>query len=130
MIDIASHNEELIQLNTSKWFSVKNAPDLIFDHDKMLEQAVTRLKYRAKTKPIGFELLPDKFTMLQLQNLYESVLNEKLDKRNFTNKINGLDILLKLNEKDMDSSRKGSYLYQFDKVKYNEKLKEGFVFKI
>lgn len=130
LIDIASHNEELIQLNTSKWFSVKNAPDLIFDHDKMLEQAVTRLKYRAKTKPIGFELLPDKFTMLQLQNLYESVLNEKLDKRNFTNKINGLDILLKLNEKDMDSSRKGSYLYQFDKVKYNEKLKEGFVFKI
>lgn len=130
LIDIASGSEELIQLDTAKWFSLKQAPDLIFDHNRMVELAISRLKYRAKTEPIGFELLPDKFTMLQLQNLYESVLNEKLDKRNFTSKINALGILVKLDEKDMESSKKGSYLYQFDAVKYNEKLKEGFVFKI
>lgn len=130
LIDIASGSEELIQLDTAKWFSLKQAPDLIFDHNRMVELAISRLKYRAKTEPIGFELLPDKFTMLQLQNLYESVLNEKLDKRNFTSKINALGILIKLDEKDMESSKKGSYLYQFDAVKYNEKLKEGFVFKI
>jgi len=130
LIDIASHNEELIQLDAAKWFSLKQAPDLIFDHHRMVELAVSRLKYRAKTEPIGFELLPDKFTMLQLQNLYESVLNEKLDKRNFTSKINALGILVKLDEKDMESSKKGSYLYQFDTDKYNEKLKDGFVFKM
>jgi len=130
LIDIASHNEELIQLDAAKWFSLKQAPDLIFDHNRMVELAVSRLKYSAKTEPIGFELLPDKFTMLQLQNLYESVLNEKLDKRNFTSKINALGILVKLDEKDMESSKKGSYLYQFDTDKYNEKLKEGFVFKM
>ncbi len=130
LIDIAAHDKDLIQLNSAKWFSLKNAPDLIFDHNRMVERAVARLKYRTKTKPIGFELLPNKFTMLQLQNLYESVLNVKLDKRNFTNKINALDILIKLKEKDMESSKKGSYLYQFDTDKYNEKLKEGFVFKI
>jgi len=130
LIDIASHNEELIKLDAAEWFSLKDAPDLIFDHNRMVELAVSRLKYRAKTEPIGFELLPDKFTMLQLQNLYESVLNEKLDKRNFTSKINALGILVKLDEKDMESSKKGSYLYQFDTDMYNEKLKEGFVFKI
>ena len=130
LIDIASHNEELIKLDAAEWFSLKDAPDLIFDHNRMVELAVRRLKYRAKTEPIGFELLPDKFTMLQLQNLYESVLNEKLDKRNFTSKINALGILVKLDEKDMESSKKGSYLYQFDTDMYNEKLKEGFVFKM
>ena len=130
LIDIATSEKELIQLNSAKWFSLEEAPKLIFDHNKMVKHAVRRLKYRTKTKPIGFELLPDKFTMLQLQNLYESVLNKKLDKRNFTNKINALDILIKLEEKDMESSKKGSFLYQFDVEKYNEKLKEGFVFKI
>lgn len=130
LIDIASHNNQDTHLDTAQWFSLNEVPPLIFDHNKMVERAVSRLKYRTKTKPIGFELLPNKFTMLQLQNLYESVLNEKLDKRNFTSKINALNILVKLNEKDMESSKKGSYLYQFDPDKYNEKLKEGFVFKI
>ena len=130
LIDIATHDKELIQFNSAKWFNLKNAPDLIFDHDKMVAKAVARLKYRTKTKPIGFELLPERFTMLQLQKLYESVLGEKLDKRNFTNKINSLNILIKLEEKDMESSKKGSYLFQFDAKKYNLKLSEGFVFKV
>ena len=130
LIDIDSHNNKGTHLETAKWFSLKEAPELIFDHDQMLEKAVARLKRRTKIKPIGFELLPDKFTMLQLQNLYESVLDEKLDKRNFTSKINALGILVRLDEKDKSSSKKGSYLYQFDTDKYNEKLKDGFVFKI
>lgn len=130
LIDIASHNKKDTHLDTAKWFSVNEVPKLIFDHNEMVERAISRLKYRTKTKPIGFELLPNKFTMLQLQNLYESVLNQKLDKRNFTSKINALKILEKLDEKDMESSKKGSFLYQFDSEKYHEKLKEGFVFKI
>lgn len=83
------------------------------------------------TMPIGFELLPEKFTMRQLQNLYESILDKKLDKRNFINKINSLDVLIKLDEKDMTVSRKGAYLFVFDKVKYEKKVAEdGFSFKL
>ncbi|SFU60570.1 ADP-ribose pyrophosphatase YjhB, NUDIX family [Pustulibacterium marinum] len=112
------------------WFNIDEAPELIFDHNAMVRHAMNRLRYRALTKPIGFELLPEKFTMRQLQSLYEAILGEKLDKRNFINKINGLDILHKLDEKDMNSSRKGSFLYMFDELKYNAKVSEGFIFKL
>jgi len=130
LIDIATHNEELNELNSAQWFNLKNVPSLIFDHDRMVARAIKRLRYRTKTKPIGFKLLPPKFTMRQLRNLYESVLDQKLDKRNFISKINTLDVLVKLDEKNMESSKKGSFLYQFDEEKYNEKFREGFVFKI
>ena len=130
LINIEDHNEELTEQFSAKWFNISEAPNLIFDHDVMVEHAIKRLRYKTSKEPIGFELLPPKFTMKQLQKLYESILNEKLDKRNFINKINGLDILVKLNEKDMSSSRKGSYLYQFDNEKYGEKNGNGFDFKI
>jgi 8-oxo-dGTP diphosphatase len=127
LINIENHNEELIQNYQAKWYSVSNMPKLIFDHDKMVVHAIRRLRYRTSIKPIGFELLPEKFTMLQLQKLYEAILSKELDKRNFISKINSLDILVKLEEKDMMSSRKGSYLYTFDKDKYEEKLLNDFV---
>ena len=127
LINIENHNEDLIQNYQAKWYSVSSVPKLIFDHDKMVVHAIRRLRYRTSIKPIGFELLPEKFTMLQLQKLYESILSKELDKRNFISKINSLDILIKLDEKDMMSSRKGSYLYRFDKDKYEEKLLNNFV---
>lgn len=127
LINIENHNEELIQNYHAQWYSVSNVPKLIFDHDKMVGHAIRRLRYRTSIKPIGFELLPEKFTMLQLQRLYEAILSKELDKRNFISKINSLDILIKLDEKDMLSSRKGSYLYTFDKDKYEEKLLNDFV---
>lgn len=125
-----SENKNLSSKFSAKWFSISDYPDLIFDHPEMVEKAIKRLRRRVSSKPIGFELLPEKFTMLQLQKLYESILREELDKRNFINKINGLDILIKLDEKDMSSSRKGSFLYQFDAEKYNQKIEEGFSFKL
>jgi ADP-ribose pyrophosphatase YjhB (NUDIX family) len=127
LINVKNHNEELNENFNAEWFSINNAPKLIFDHDKMLKHAISRLRYRTSTKPIGFELLPEKFTMRQLQKLYEAILSKKLDKRNFISKINSLDIIIKLEEKDMQSSRKGSYLYTFDKDKYEEKLLNEFV---
>jgi ADP-ribose pyrophosphatase YjhB (NUDIX family) len=127
LINVKNHNEELNENFNAEWFSISDAPKLIFDHDKMLKHAISRLRYRTSTKPIGFELLPEKFTMRQLQKLYEAILSKKLDKRNFISKINSLDILIKLEEKDMHSSRKGSYLYTFDKEKYEEKLLNDFV---
>ncbi len=130
LINIEEHNEELIENYSAKWFNVLEAPDLIFDHNQMIEQAILRLKHRASSKPIGFELLPEKFTMRQLQKLYEAIWNVELDKRNFINKVKSLDILVKLDEKDMTSSRKGSFLYKFDKDKYDRKVSEGFLFKI
>jgi ADP-ribose pyrophosphatase YjhB (NUDIX family) len=130
LIDVESHHFEGIQLESAKWFDLKKAPSLIFDHNEMVKKAILRLRRRALTKPIGFELLTDKFTMRQLQNLYESILDKKLDKRNFINKINSLDLLKKLDKKDMSESKKGAYLYEFDKEKYERKINEGFNFKI
>lgn len=127
LINIENHNEELMKNYHAQWFSVANAPKLIFDHDSMLRHAIRRLRYRTSIKPVGFELLPEKFTMRQLLELYEAILSKELDKRNFISKINSLDILIKLDEKDMMSSRKGSYLYTFDKEKYDAKLLNDFV---
>ncbi len=95
----------------------------------MVEEAIQRLRYKASVEPIGFELLPEKFTMRQLQKLYEAILNQKLDKRNFHKKINALNLLIKLEEKDMDSSKKGSYLYKFNQQNYLKKVFNGFSFK-
>ena len=114
---------------SAKWFAINEAPPLIFDHDQMVLDAISWLRHSVSTKPIGFELLPEKFTMKQLQSVYEVILGEELDKRNFINKINALDILIKIEEKDRSSSRKGSFLYTFDEVKYKAKVAEGFTFK-
>jgi hypothetical protein len=109
---------------------VNKAPHLIFDHDKMVGQALKRLRNQTATEPVVFELLPKKFTMRQLQKLYEAIWDTQLDKRNFIFKILSLDILEKLDEKDMTSSRKGSYLYQFDIEKYNNNNGKSFYLKI
>ncbi|CAL65664.1 NUDIX hydrolase [Christiangramia forsetii] len=130
LINIEDHNEELTEQFSAQWFSISEAPNLIFDHDIMVKHAISRLRYKTSKEPLGFELLPPKFTMKQLQKLYESILNEKLDKRNFINKINVMDILIKLDEKDMNSSRKGSFLYMFDENKYKTKKAEGFSFRL
>lgn len=125
--------EKDIQINeqySAEWVELQKAPDLIFDHNKMVKDAVARLRRRASTGPIGFELLPEKFTMKDLQNLYEAIFDEKFDKRNFTSKINSMDILVNTNKKDMTSSRKGSFLYRFDEKKYNKKISQGFMFKM
>lgn len=126
LINIENHNEALIKNYDAQWFSVSEMPKLIFDHDEMVSQAIRRLRRRTLNKPVGFELLPEKFTMRQLLELYEAIFDKELDKRNFINKINTLDILIKLDEKDMMSSRKGSYLYMFDKEKYDAKTLNNF----
>ena len=129
LVNIREHNKKLIHQFSANWFSVSKAPALIFDHDKMVEKAIKQLRLRASTKPIGFELLPEKFTMRQLQKLYEAIWDTQLDKRNFINKIRSLGILQKLDEKDMTSSRKGSFLYQFDPSNYSKKHGEQFLLK-
>lgn len=130
LINIQNHSYSIRESHDAKWFKIDEAPKTIFDHPLMIEKAIRRLQRHALTKPIGFELLPDKFTMKQLQSLYEAILNRPLDKRNFISKINSLNVLEKLNEKDMTTSKKGAFLYRFDEQKYNDKKEEGFNFKI
>jgi ADP-ribose pyrophosphatase YjhB (NUDIX family) len=120
LINIKEHSQKLNRQFSAQWFSIEEAPSLIFDHDKMVKAALKRLKLKAETEPIGFELLPEKFTMRQLQKLYEAIWNVSLDKRNFINKIRSLDVLQKLDEKDKSSSRKGAFLYRFDANRYDK----------
>lgn len=110
------------------WVSLKDLPDLIMDHNIMVEKGLRRLKRRAATQPIGFELLPKEFTIPQLQVLYEAIYQSKLDKRNFRKKILSMDVLIKLEEKDKSSSRKGAFLYRFDKRKYRKLVDAGYSF--
>lgn len=130
IISIEKYNEELVGNFKAKWFSFSKVPHLIFDHDEMLDKAIKRLRRRTSISPIGFELLPEKFTMRQLQKLYETILNKELDKRNFIHKINSMDVLVKLKEKDMTSSTKGSFLYRFNQEKYEEKQTNNFFLKL
>ena len=110
------------------WVSLKDLPPLIMDHNTMVEKGLRRLRRRASTQPIGFELLPRKFTLPQLQSLYEAIYQTELDKRNFRKKIFAMNVLIKLEEKDKSSSRKGAFLYRFDKRKYERMIERGYNF--
>ena len=113
----------------ARWFSVNKIPDVIFDHKRMIEKAIRRLQRRAASEPIGFELLPEKFTIPQLRKLYEGIYQEKLDKRNFSKKIFSMDVMEKLDTKDKSNSKKGAFLYRFDIQKYSF-INNGELFKL
>lgn len=125
LIDILSHNEELAEDHCASWFAIDELPDLIFDHQEMVESALRRLRYRASHQPVGFELLPSKFTLPELQKLYEAIYDTDFDKRNFRRRILSMDVLVKTDEKQKKYSKKGAYLYRFDQGKYNEKVTNG-----
>lgn len=112
------------------WFSVDDLPKLAFDHDKILQVALTRLKGKVRYQPIGFELLPPKFTLSALQKLYEIVLERPLDKRNFRKKVLSMGFLEDLDEVEQDVAHRAARLYRFDKKRYQELTKEGFHFEL
>ena len=112
------------------WFGLDDLPRLAFDHDKILATAHERLRGKVRYQPIGFELLPQKFTLRQLQNLYEVVLDRSLDKRNFRKKILGMGILTELDEVESDVAHRAARLYRFDKKSYRQRSKRGFNFEI
>lgn len=128
LIKIDDYSKELILQHNAKWFSLKKLPEIIFDHKKMIKLSQERLIQKAISHPIGFELLPNKFTLQQLQTLYEAVYNINFDKRNFTKKILSLNLLEKLTEKEKTNSKKGSFLYTFNKEKYQKFEKIGLKF--
>ncbi|MBT9314995.1 NUDIX hydrolase [Leptothoe spongobia] len=112
----------------ARWWPMHNLPNLAFDHEVILQDAISTLRTTIRHSPIGFELLPTKFTLTQLQRLYEIVLDQPFDKRNFRKKLLKLDILKDLNEKETNVAHRAAQLYQFDQSKYKDRQKTGFNF--
>ena len=130
LINIQNHDAQLVKDNFAHWRPLSKLPPLIFDHGTMVEMALKRLRKEAKVKPIGFELLPQKFTLPQLQSLYEAIYSKTLDKRNFRKNMLSMGLLEKLDEKEKENSKKGAYYYQFNEQKYKELTSRGFYFNI
>ena len=128
LIKIDDYSDELMKEHNAKWFDIKRIPPMIFDHKKMILMAKDRLQQKVANHPIGFELLPEKFTLPQLQILYEAIYESTFDKRNFSRKILSLHILKKLDEKEKSLSKKGAFYYTFDHNKYKKLAREGLKF--
>jgi len=120
LLDLNKYTIQLSDQFQAQWFPLKKIPKLIFDHHEMVKMAKAKLRYKASLHPILFELLPEKFTLPQLQSLFEEVYDTLFDKRNFSRKILSTGLLLKLAEKDKNSSKKGAFYYKLDKKHYKE----------
>jgi 8-oxo-dGTP diphosphatase len=131
LVNLSEHRiEATTDASDAAWFPVTDLPPLAFDHDKIFATALARLKGKVRYEPIGFELLPKKFTLSQLQKLYETILGKLLDKRNFRKKILKMDLLVALDETQQDVSHRAARLYQFDEQKYLHLKDKGFNFEI
>jgi 8-oxo-dGTP diphosphatase len=112
------------------WFSVNDLPQLAFDHERIVKAAHERLKGKVRYQPIGFELLPERFTLRQLQHLYEVILDRPLDKRNFRKKVLAMEIVKETKEIEKDVAHRAARLYRFDERTYARLTKQGFNFEI
>lgn len=130
LVNLNDFNSDLLKEYNATWTQLSEMPKLIFDHENMVRDTLARLKRKAATRPVGFNLLPEKFTLPQLQDLYEAIYQTTLDKRNFRKKLNSMDILEKLEEKDRKSSKRGAFYYMFNKEKYDKLLEDGFYFSL
>jgi len=115
MIRIDRHDKDLLKEHGAVWWTFSEKPDLIFDHDQMVEYAHEKLKLKAGYSLIGENLLPEKFTILQLRTLYEAIFQRKFDPGNFRKKILSLKVLEKLKDKNTTASKKGAFYYRFKK---------------
>jgi 8-oxo-dGTP diphosphatase len=130
LIKIQDIDRDLKEQNGAHWQSISRLPHLIFDHCQMFERSLWELQMQIKVKPVGFALLPEKFTLVQLQDLYEAIYQKGIDKRNFRKKILSMNILEKLEEKEKETSRKGAYYYQFNRERYKIFRDLGFYFNL
>ena len=114
----------------ARWFPISKTPNLAFDHAEILAMALTRLKGKVRYQPIGFELLPPRFTLSELQHLYEAILETQLDKRNFRKKVLSFGLLVPLNKTQMAGRHRPAQLFRFDTDKYEKLKKRGFNFEM
>ena len=112
----------------AKWYKINNIPDLIYDHNEILAYSMQNLRNKVRHAPIGFNLLPEKFTLLKLMHLYEEILGIEMDKSNFRRKILNMKLLVALDEKQQDVSHRAAQLYKFDPAIYEKLTQKGFNF--
>jgi 8-oxo-dGTP diphosphatase len=112
------------------WFDVGDLPRLAFDHDEVVDVALRRLRGKVRYQPIGFELLPPKFTLSQLQAMYETILERRLDKRNFRKKVLQLGLLDETEELEEDVAHRAARLYRFNRGRYQKLARQGFNFEL
>jgi len=112
------------------WFDILELPDLVFDHRHILDKTLAYLRAKVRTEPIGFELLPGKFTLTQLQGLYEAVLGTTFDTRNFRKKLLKMNLLLPLEETQTGVAHRAARLYSFNKETYHNLKEKGFIFEL
>jgi ADP-ribose pyrophosphatase YjhB (NUDIX family) len=122
LIDIHKYEKQISRDYQAEWFPLDKTPSLIFDHNKMIEMAKDKLRYKAAFHPILFELMPEKFTLPQLQVLYERVYDTYFDKRNFIRKVLSSGLLVKQKDKDKEGSKRGAFYYKLDRRKYKSKF--------
>jgi len=130
LMHITQGIKKTVEEKGAQWYDIDQLPELILDHNEMIADAKERIQKIARYSPIGFELLPKKFTIPQLQALYEAIYMRKLDARNFRKKILTFDVIIKLDEKDKSGSKKGAFLYKFDNKKYKKLQKSGYNFEV
>jgi 8-oxo-dGTP diphosphatase len=131
LVDLRDHSVHAASdASAAGWFGVHDMPSLAFDHADILQVALERLRGKLRYQPIGFELLPKKFTLSQLQRLYELVLERELDKRNFRKRVLAMDLLVELDEVEQDVAHRAARLYRFDERKYKKLLRQGFNFEL
>lgn len=131
LVKLAAHETQAAtDAAEARWYPVSQVPKLAFDHADILATALARLKGKLRYEPIGFELLPPKFTLSQLQHLYEAVLATALDKRNFRKKVLGFGLLVPLEETQMTGRHRPAQLFRFDADKYEKLKRKGFNFEL
>ena len=131
LVKLAAHDTKAAtDAADARWFPISKVPKLAFDHADILATALARLKGKVRYQPIGFELLPPKFTLSQLQHLYEAVLATELDKRNFRKKVLSFGLLVPLKETQMTGRHRPAQLFRFDADKYEKLKKKGFNFEL
>jgi 8-oxo-dGTP diphosphatase len=124
LIDIHQYEEQITGEYSPEWFPLDKMPYMVFDHAEMVAGALKQLRYKAALHPILFQLLPGKFTIPQLQALYEGVYQTEFDDRNFSRKLLSTGLLVKLAEKDKQSSKKGAFYYRLDQSHYEENFEK------
>ena len=131
LVNLQEHAvEAATDANNAAWFELEDLPELAFDHNMILDMALKRLQSKIRYEPIGFELLPKKFTLTQLQQLYEKIIGNELDKRNFRKKLQKMGVLVALDEIQKDVAHRAARYYSFDEEQYKEKKEKGFHFEI
>lgn len=130
LVRLEEFDTSLAQSFDARWVNVKELPQLVFDHNQMVADALTLLQFKVSMQPIIFKFFDEKFTLPALQDLYEAIYQREVDKRNFRKKLTSMDILDKLDIKDTLSSKRGAFYHKFNHEKYKELLASGKYFSL